>query len=101
MPVIDKRGVFDSTTGATIGGAIIVVVGVLIGLGCALIAVCGFPWNSMFARHSRMQDLGKGKEDDTNYAVDTTLLALPPPTPSPHPNMPLWHRAAVPGDRRP
>ncbi|KAM7184703.1 hypothetical protein V8F20_012104 [Naviculisporaceae sp. PSN 640] len=125
--IINKRTIFDSTTGVSIGGALIVVGGLAIGLGCALIAVCGFPWGAMCARRSRIQDSEKGKEKDTNPPVAsmTSVRPAPPPMPSPRTNtsptnltarpseqhhmgrtfvpntFDQWSRPAVPGQNRP
>ncbi|KAK3382682.1 hypothetical protein B0T24DRAFT_672651 [Lasiosphaeria ovina] len=46
----DKRSVFDGVEGMNVGLAIIVVVGVLLGVGVAIIAVFGFEWRRYLAK---------------------------------------------------
>ncbi|KAK3393332.1 hypothetical protein B0H63DRAFT_531051 [Podospora didyma] len=51
--LIEKRSIFDSTDGMNIGIAIIVTIGVLLGLAVASIAVFGFEWKRYFAKSER------------------------------------------------
>lgn len=85
---LSKRGVFSSESGLAIGTAIIVAVGVLIGLGVGLIAVCGFPWKGWCTRSHPKE--GKEKniavDEISRMMVDDTAARTPVPSASPRPS---------------
>lgn len=52
-----KRSIFDSGKGLSIGIAVVIIIGVVLGLLAVSIAVFGFEWRKYFGKQYARQDL--------------------------------------------